>query len=195
VFDGADKYPICEDSQTLDLMCARIIAPGNIDVDGRTGALYVTWADNRNGTAQNTNSDVFVTRSGDGGRTWSRAHNLTRGSRDYQWFPWLSVSPKGTVAVTYFDRRYSGPKLIDTSLSVSTNEARTFARRRVSDVSWNPDLAFRLGIFIGDYNALDTTATTAFPVWTDARFGEPNVPGNNPPRQQSDVWVDVEPLP
>ena len=62
-------------------------------------------------------------------------------------------------------------------------------------MSWNPDLAFRLGIFIGDYNGIDTTATDALPFWTDARFAEPNTPGNNPPHQQSDVMVDVEPLP
>jgi hypothetical protein len=64
----------------------------------------------------------------------------------------------------------------------------------VSEVSWNPDLAFRLGLFIGDYNGLDTWFRVAFPFWTDGRFAEPNVAGNNPPNQQSDVMVDVEPL-
>jgi hypothetical protein len=195
VFDGADKYPICADDQTLDDMCARVNAAGNIDIDPETGRLYITFADNRNGTAADTNTDVFVTTSGNRGRTWSRPRNLTRGSVDDQWYPWLSVAPDGTVAVTYFDRRYGGPKLIDTSLSVSTDEAGSFTTRRVSEQSWNPDLAFRLGVFIGDYNALDTADGVAIPVWTDARFAEPNTPGNNPPNQQSDVMTDVEPLP
>jgi len=62
-------------------------------------------------------------------------------------------------------------------------------------VSWNPDLAFRLGVFIGDYNGLDTRNGAALPFWTDARFAEPNVEGNNPPHQQSDVMTDVESLP
>jgi hypothetical protein len=194
-FDGADKYPVCAGRQTLDLMCARTNAAGNIDIDRRTGRLYITFADNRNGTAADTNTDVFVTTSGNRGRTWSRPRNLTRGSVDDQWYPWLSVAPDGTVAVTYFDRRYGGPKLIDTSLSVSTDEAGSFTTRRVSEQSWNPDLAFRLGVFIGDYNALDTADGVAIPVWTDARFAEPNTPGNNPPNQQSDVMTDVEPLP
>lgn len=114
---------------------------------------------------------------------------------DDQWFPWLSVAPNGTVAVTYYDRRYSGPKLIDTSLSVSVNRGGKFDTRRVSEVAWNPDLAFRLGVFIGDYNGLDTGAGVAIPCWTDARFAEPNTPGNNPPNQQSDVLVDVESIP
>ena len=78
---------------------------------------------------------------------------------------------------------------------MSTNRGRRFDTRRVSEQSWNPDLAFRLGTFIGDYNGLDVTDRVAIPFWTDARFAEPNTPGNNPPNQQSDVMVDVEPLP
>lgn len=85
--------------------------------------------------------------------------------------------------------------MIDTSLSVSTNEGDAWTTRRVSEVSWNPDLAFRLGVFIGDYNGLDTRNGAALPFWTDARFAEPNVEGNNPPHQQSDVMTDVESLP
>lgn len=195
VFDGSSKYPICAGSQTLDFMCARISAPGNLDIDQRTGRLYIDWADNRNGTAADTNNDVFVTSSGNGGRTWSQPVNVTAGSVDDQVFPWLSVSPDGVVAVSYLDRRYSGPKLFDTSLSVSTNNGRTFSTRRVSEQSWNPDLAFRGGTFIGDYSGLATGHGVAIPCWTDARFAEPNTAGNNPPNQQSDVMVDAETIP
>jgi len=192
VVDGPGTYPICEGSQTLDDMCARVNAAGNIDIDAETGALHITWADNRNGTATDTNTDVFVTRSTDSGQTWSPARQVTT-NRDDQFFPWLSVSPTGTLAVTYFDRQFGHP-LIDTSLAQSLTGGRTWSITRVSDVSWSPDLAFRLGVFIGDYNGLDTTATTALPFWTDARFAEPNVAGNNPPHQQSDVMIDIEPL-
>ena len=195
VFDGSAKYPICQGSQTLDFMCARISAPGNLDIDQRTGRLYIDWADNRNGTATDTNNDVFVTTSGNGGRTWSRPLNVTANSVDDQLFPWLSVAPDGVVAVSYLDRRYSGPKLFDTSLSVSTNDGRSFATRRVSEQSWNPDLAFRNGTFIGDYTGLATGRGVAIPCWTDARFAEPNTEGNNPPNQQSDIMVDAETIP
>jgi hypothetical protein len=193
VADGIDKYPICEGRQTLDLMCARVNANGNIDIDPVNGTLYVSWADNRNGTAEDTNTDVFVTQSADGGETWSDPSQVTQ-SVDDQFFPWLSVTPNRKVAVAYFDRQYTPPKFIDTSLSVS-KRGQEWTTVRVSEVSWNPDLAFRLGVFIGDYNGLDTTARTAIPFWTDGRFAEPNVEGNNPPNQQSDVMVDVEPLP
>src|SRR5439155_2189345 len=106
VVDGPGEYPGCQGSQTLDVMCARIDAAGNIDIDQRTGRLYVSFADNRNGTAADTNNDVFVTSSGNGGRSWSQPVNVTAGSVDDQIFPWLSVSPDGVVAVAYLDRRY-----------------------------------------------------------------------------------------
>lgn len=189
------NYPVCEGRSTLDHMCARVNAGGNIDLDARTGALYLAWSDNRNGSAEDTNNDVFVARSSDGGAVWTAPIPVTSGSVDDQFFPWLSVAPSGTVAVAYFDRQYTPPKMIDTSLSVSTNEGNAWTTRRVSEVSWNPDLAFRLGVFIGDYNGLDTRNGAALPFWTDARFAEPNVEGNNPPHQQSDVMTDVESLP
>ncbi|MGH2817347.1 MAG: sialidase family protein [Actinomycetota bacterium] len=192
VADGPDKYPICEGSQVLDDMCARVNAAGNIDIDPRNGTLYLAFADNRNGTATDTDTDVLISKSTDGGATWSPVQQITT-TEDDQFFPWLSVAPNGIVAVTYFDRQFSDP-LIDTSLAVSRNAGRRWSLRRVSEVSWDPNLAFRLGIFIGDYNGLDTTRTTAIPFWTDARFAEPNVEGNNPQHQQSDVMVDVEQL-
>jgi hypothetical protein len=191
------NYPICPltGSQTLDRMCARVNAAGNIDIDPTSGDLFIALADNRNGSASDTNTDVFVTKSTNGGKTWSPVNNLTGESIRDQWFPWLSVSPEGTVAVTYFDRRYHAKQKIDTSLSVSTDGGASFSTHKVTERAWNPDHAFRLGIFIGDYNGLDTTATTALPFWTDARFGESPTEGNNPYGPQSEVMTDVEPLP
>jgi hypothetical protein len=193
--DGVNKYPAFNGRPTLDYMFARVNANGNLAIDQNTGRLYLTFADNRNGNAGNTNTDVFVTWSGNGGRTWNAPVNVTRESPDDQFFPWLSVTPDSVVAVSYLDRRYAGPKLIDTSLSVSVNDGRTFTTRRVSERSWNPDLAFRQGVFIGDYTGLATARGVAIPCWTDARFAEPNTPGNNPPYQQSDIMVDTEPIP
>jgi Neuraminidase (sialidase) len=193
----AGNYPICPltGSQTLDDMCARVNQAGNIDLDPTTGDLWISFSDNRNGSASDTNTDVFVTRSTNGGTTWQSVVNLTGESDDDQWFPWLSVSPNGTVAVTYFDKRYAaGEKFYDASLSYSTDGGGSVVTVRVSDVSTNPDLTFRLGIFNGDYNGLDTTATTALPFWTDGRAGEPPTQGNNPYRPQSDVVTDVEPI-
>lgn len=191
------NYPICplSGSATLDDMCARVNAAGNIDIDQGTGDLYLTFSDNRNGTVDNTNTDVFVVKSTDAGETWSDPLNITEESRVDQFFPWLSVSPGGNVAVMFFDRQYDREQRINTTLSVSTDGGASFTSRRVSERPWHPNQAFRLGIFAGDYNGLDTSEDTALPFWTDARYGEGPTPGNNPYGPQSDVFVDVEPLP
>jgi hypothetical protein len=195
VYDGADAYPICAGSQTLDNMCARIGSSlGNPDVNRHTGQLYVTWFDNRNGSNTDTNTDVFISTSKDGGATWSEPVNITEKSDDDQWWPWVSVTPDGRVAVSYLDRRYADGILIDTSLTVAKASLGSRKTRRVSEVSWNANYSFRLGLFAGDYMGLDTTDKVALPFWVDARFGEPNVFGNNPPHSQSDVMTDVERL-
>lgn len=193
VWDGPAMFPICGGRQTLDDMCARTPGTFGFDVDPINESLHVAWFDNRNGTAADTNGDVFYRRSVDGGTTWRRQQNLTHESDDDQFFPWLAVADNGTIAVTYYDRRYSHP-LIDTNLEQRAVGRPNFRGGRISDVSWNPDLAFRLGVFIGDYNGVDTTPTTVIPFWTDARFAEPPEAGNNPQNPQSDAMVDVEPL-
>jgi hypothetical protein len=193
VQDGPATYPICAGRQTLDDMCARVNSAGNIELDPTTGDLYYVWSDNRNGSAADTNTDVFLRRSTNGGATWAAVAQITSDETD-QFFPWMSINNNGVIAITYFDRQYTYP-LIDTSLAVSSNGGASFTQSRVSEESWDPNLAFRLGVFIGDYNGIDTSDTTAIPFWTDARFAEPNVAGNNPAHQQSDVMVDVEPLP
>src|SRR5439155_1187786 len=42
-----------------------------MNVDKRTGAVYVSWADSRNG-----NPDIYFTNSTDGGKTWGTNHRI-----------------------------------------------------------------------------------------------------------------------
>src|SRR3954468_23670450 len=118
--------------------CFRINSYGNIVADRRGGEfaddLYVVVDDNRNGSRQSSNVDVFFFTSKDGGTTWigptrvnddpSRAPDLaTEGGRDCgrifgrvcpptapnfgndQFFPWIDISDKGDVNVVFHDRR------------------------------------------------------------------------------------------
>jgi hypothetical protein len=118
--------------------CFRVNSYGNIVADRRGGDfaddLYLVFSDNRNGSRQSSNTDVFFFTSKNGGSTWigptrvnddpSRAPDVaTEGGRDCgriagrvcpsvapnfgndQWFPWIDISSKGDLNVVFYDRR------------------------------------------------------------------------------------------
>jgi hypothetical protein len=121
----------------LSNSCFRVNAGGNIVADRRGGAfaddLYLVFSDNRNGSRNESNTDVFFFKSTDGGSTWigptrvnddpSSQPTIAQGTRDCnrvagrvcpsspqffgadQWFPWIDVSDKGDLNVVWYDRR------------------------------------------------------------------------------------------
>jgi hypothetical protein len=118
--------------------CFRVNSGGNVVADRRGGEfaddLYLVFSDNRNGSRQSSNTDVFLFASKDGGTTWigptrvnddpSRAPDVTtEGGRDCgrvvgrvcppvapnfgndQWWPWIDISNKGDLNIVFSDRR------------------------------------------------------------------------------------------
>jgi hypothetical protein len=206
IFNGADDLPFNEDDRfTLCNSNFRVDTfNGNIAV-AHDGTLYTTWWDNRAEAGQfpfpthvgpreegypcpagkTTDGNVFLSRSTDGGRTWTSPVRVNGGPPDRdQWFPWVAAGPEGRVDVVFFDRSQDpNNKLANTFVARSSNGGRTFARRKVSDFASNFDNAFfDLGSFIGDYNgmAMDSSGRS-FPVWTGVR------PGKN----DSDIFMAV----
>ena len=190
IFDGFNDYPINSDGrQTLCKSNFRVNSAGNLAIDRDRNAdgkpeLYIVFSDNRrhNGTfpfptfvgaaapfscpaGKNTDVDVFLVKSTDGGLTWSAPIQVnndkasgTTNNRD-QWFPWLAVNPSdGRLTAVFHDRR----------LDSSNKLARTFLAHDAASTfgsSWTPtqiDIAgfnsnfdnafFGIGVFIGDYN-------------------------------------------
>jgi hypothetical protein len=110
---------------SLTNSCFRIPQTGAIVVDRRGGAfandLYLVMSDNRNGTRENTNTDVFFLKSIDGGSSWigpTRVNNddsdapanrdcgrmgqpacppttLESATGNDQWWPWIDISDRG----------------------------------------------------------------------------------------------------
>ena len=72
-------------------------------VDQNTGYVYVAWSD-----FQNNDADIYFTRSIDGGATWStpvRVNDDTKYNDAHQFFPWMDVSPNGSLFIGWFDSR------------------------------------------------------------------------------------------
>jgi hypothetical protein len=113
--------------------CFRVPQTGAIVVDRRGGAfaddLYFVMSDNRNGTRESSNTDVFFFKSVDGGSNWvgpTRVNddpsvqppnrNCGRPGQDPcppgvpvfgndQWWPWIDISDRGDVNIKLLDRR------------------------------------------------------------------------------------------
>ena len=115
--------------------CFRIPMTGAIVADKRGGAfaddLYLVMEDNRNGTRENTNSDVFLFKSLDGGSSWigptrvnddassspanrdcgrsgnpaCPAPSLENATGNDQFWPWVDINKAGDLNIVFKDRR------------------------------------------------------------------------------------------
>ncbi len=92
--------------------------------------VYVTWSSD-NGSSQ---TDVFVSRSLDGGITWSatpvRVNDDSPGNPRDQFFPWIAVSAESIVCVMWGDDRLDlvnpGGKLYDIFMAESIDQRGSF---------------------------------------------------------------------
>ena len=135
-------------------------------IDPRTGALYVVWQDERfsPGTDQ-----VVLSRSTDGGATWSDPQKVSDGPGGAANFtPAVAVSAEGWVGVSYYSlRNDSSGVLVDEYLALSKDGGQRFAKSlRVSPASWDLRyVAAADGFFLGDYQGLAAGAKTFYPLW------------------------------
>ncbi|MEA2564143.1 MAG: hypothetical protein QOH06_5647 [Acidobacteriota bacterium] len=124
-------------------------------VDPRTGRLYVAWMDDRftSGVPQ-----VVLSRSDDGGRTWSAPQRVSDGPGDAPSFtPALAVSGEGRVAVSYYSLRNDPSRQFLTDLYAATSrDGVSFGgSRRVSSTSFDVRFAaVAQALFLGDYQGL-----------------------------------------
>ncbi len=178
IHDGASDYPInIVGRQTLSNSQFRVNSAGNLAVDAFNGSLVVVWSDNRNGTAANTNTNIFMAHSTDGGNTWSAPITVSGAAND-QFYPWAAFAPDGTVNISFFDRSYDpANSQYGITLARLGGRARSFSLQRVDTGLSDPNHARWFSgatggktIFLGDYNGLAVGFDgVAHPFWTDMR--------------------------
>ena len=176
-----------------------------LTVDERTGALYNTWYDYRLGEF-----DVFVTRSTDGGATWTppRLVNPDRGTDHY--FSAIDIGEKrGTrVAISYYRTgRVPGEntpppggfgpdvanQMSDYVLSGGT-DLNTPYQFEVLSPKFPPPDGIQAG-FNGDYSGIVVDRNNiAHPIWSDTRSRVPN-PDFNKVSVDEDVFTAARPIP
>lgn len=163
-----------------------------LDIDWLTGRLWVTWADDRNGSytadgqSIKTNGDAIVATSRDG-RNWAVS---AEGTSADEVFPAVTALAN-RVAVAYYTRTFDRNG-IGLDYALQTGRGGDVGRkvRRITTETQNPQLQFistglqsgetLQGVFIGDYTAIAVGLDLrVHPVWVDFRGN----PALNTPNQ------------
>jgi len=104
IHDGANDYPLNTDGRQRLTGCAfRTHAGGAVAADPTTaGRLYYVYTENTTPGA-NTQTDIMVVRSDNGGVTWTGPLTVNTSAAD-QIYPWATVDGNGILHVGYIDR-------------------------------------------------------------------------------------------
>ncbi len=133
------------------------------------GNIYINWTDQRNGIA---NTDVWMVRSADSGKTWTTPMLVNNDSGIHQQFmSSMSVDPvTGYIYVLFYDRRnYTDTTVAsvnyghatDVYLAVSQDGAQSFKNYKINDSTLYPNAGF----FFGDYTYVAACNNVVRPIW------------------------------
>jgi hypothetical protein len=121
-------------------------------------------------------ADIVMFKSSDGGSSWTgpvRVNQDKINSDADQFQPWIAVTDRGQVNISFFDRRNDPENYyIDTWLARSNNAGKSFRDTRVSQLMWDPSVnppTSVSGEFIGDYQGLVADDEVAIPFWNDTQ--------------------------
>lgn len=143
---------------------------------GPDGTLYVAWNDFPNGSclvpgnpdSPCFNSDVRLSLSRNGGKSWSAPVKVTdETNATDQFFPWIATHPDGLLSIMWLDRRLDPNNENYDAFYTNTYDGVHFLPNvRVTSVT----SLIGSSQFIGDYNGIAATGTGVFPIWNDNRL-------------------------
>jgi len=160
------------------------------------GTLYTVWSttpERKNGAEDfEGNQEIFFSRSGDGGRTWSprRVLNDDRNPDVAQSLPGIAVAPNGRVDVAWYDDRFEvgtfpaedgdevtedEPTAQNVFYTSSEDQGRSFGPNvRISDRHIDRSVGvWENNIFSAHNVAMDSSDDGAYFAWQDTRNADP----------------------
>ncbi|MBX7109978.1 MAG: T9SS type A sorting domain-containing protein [Chitinophagales bacterium] len=125
------------------------------------GTIYVNWTDQRNGT---DNTDVWLSKSGDGGSTWSAPFKVNDDAfAKHQFLTWMDIDQStGFIYVIFYDRRNYVDQSTDVYLAYSTDGGTTFTNQKISEQPFQ----LTTDVFFGDYTNISVCDGKIAPIWT-----------------------------
>jgi len=124
------------------------------------GTIYVNWTDQRNGE---DDTDVWLSKSTDGGSTWSPSVRINDDAPGrQQFFTWMAVDQAtGSLWFVYYDRRNYAGDQTDVFMALSQDGGESFKNFRISESPFLPTSGF----FFGDYTNLAVHNNVVRPIW------------------------------
>lgn len=134
------------------------------------GTIYVNWSDQRNGTK---NTDVWLSKSLDGGQTWSTPTRVNDDNTEtQQFFTWMTVDQtNGHLYFVFYDRRHHTGDSTDVYMALSMDGGATFINKKISQSPFMPDK----NTFFGDYTNVTAHDGIVRPIWTRLNNGNLSV--------------------
>ena len=159
----------------------------NLAIDNSTrahsGSLYLVWTDASRNQIDDflidffgegggyAFGDIVLSRSTDGGNTWSPAALVSKTPANFQgagrdqFMAGVAVDPRGNLAVCYSDRRNDPNNfLIDHYCSISHDQGASFADVRETPFSFTPNTdtdGIINPVYMGDYDIVSSDASGA----------------------------------
>jgi Neuraminidase (sialidase) len=123
------------------------------------GTIYVNWVDDRNG-----NYDVWLSKSTDKGKTWSKPSKINDDETDKdQFLSWICCDPiTGELHCVFYDRRAYDDNQTDVYVASSKDGGETWDNKKISESPFTPVKQ----VFFGDYNNIDAYDGLVRPIWT-----------------------------
>ncbi len=149
---------------------------------GPGGIVYVAWQDSR--FSGGRHDGIAMTHSADGGLTWSVPVQVNAAPNVQAFTPTIHVRADGVIGVHYYDLRNdsaSPASLLTDCWLVTSSDGVTFRESHLSgpfDLDLAPDSQ---GLFLGDYEALASTAGAFLPFYVQTDAGT---------QVRSDAFID-----
>jgi Secretion system C-terminal sorting domain len=125
------------------------------------GTIYVNWSDQKNGS---TNTDIWLVKSRDGGKTWTLPTKVNNDNSNRQQFmTWMAIDQaNGNLWFSFYDRRNYTDDSTDFYMASSKDGGESFQNFKVSEKPFKPNA----GAFFGDYTNIAVANNVVRPIWT-----------------------------
>ncbi len=167
----------------------RVAPLSTMAVDPVDGTLYATWFDTTEVVGNNSNVDIYFSRSLDQGTTWSTPAIVNSDSAvpGDQFFSWIEVDAAGRLHLLFYDTRAvpqndnttdgpgQPPAMIEAWYSFSDDGGETWSEFVLTPAPFSSaDDGFGDG-FIGDYLGMAVSGSTAYPCYMSTQEGIANI--------------------